>query len=96
MGSEPGIGWNRTCRPQGYPTWVLCDETFNKAGIRRYLERHGPIENLQFVFVPPNRCEKLLRRVPGLYYLTRTCGIAGRTRLHAGFMKICHSICCTK
>ena len=29
---------------------------------------HGPIENLHFVFVPPSRWEKLLRRVPGAYF----------------------------
>ena len=72
MGSEPGIGWNRALQAaRGYPTCVLCDEEFNRAGIERYIERHGQIDNLQFVFVPPNRFEKFLSRVPGLYYLTQ-------------------------
>ena len=70
MGSEPGIGWNRAIQAaREYPTWVLCDEAFNRAGIEQYLNSHGPIENLHFVFVPSGRWEKLLRRLPGTYYL---------------------------
>ena len=40
MGSEPGLGWNRALQAaQLYPTWVLCDEDFNRAGIERYLQQ---------------------------------------------------------
>ncbi len=69
MGSEPGLGWNRALQAAKlYPTWVLCDESFNRVGIERHLEIHGPIENLHFVYVPPNRWEQRLRLIPGTFY----------------------------
>lgn len=70
IGSEPGIGWNRAVQAaKHFPTWMLCDESYNRAAIERHLSQFGPIDNLQFVFVPPSRWETLLRRLPGTFYL---------------------------
>ncbi len=70
IGSEPTVGWNRAlAAAEHYATWVLCDEEYNRAAIELYLARNGAIENLQFVYVPPGRADRLLRRISGSFYL---------------------------
>ncbi len=68
-GSEPGLGWNRALQAaRQFSTWVLCDAEMSRAAIEAYLKAHGPIPRLEFVFVPPNRFEQRLRRLPGMFY----------------------------
>ena len=68
-GSEPGAGWNRALQTaRFFPTWVLCDETINRAVIEQFVTENGPIANLHFVYVRQNRFEQRLRRLPGLFY----------------------------
>jgi glycosyltransferase involved in cell wall biosynthesis len=68
-GSELGMGWNRAVQAaKEFSTWVLCDEEICREPIERHLAEHGPIPNLQFVFVPPNRFEQRLRKIPGAFY----------------------------
>jgi glycosyltransferase involved in cell wall biosynthesis len=69
IGSEPGLGWNRALQAaKVLPTWVICDEAYNRAAIERYIGRNGPIPNLEFVYVPPSRTEEFLQRFPGMFY----------------------------
>jgi glycosyltransferase involved in cell wall biosynthesis len=69
IGSEPGVGWNRALQAaKVLPTWVVCDEAYNRAAIERYIGRNGPIPNLQFVYVPPSPTEGFLQRFPGMFY----------------------------
>ncbi len=69
-GSEPGMGWNRAVdAARHFDTWVLCRESLCAAGIEAYLDRHGPVSGLHFVFVPESRFERLLERIPGMMYL---------------------------
>jgi glycosyltransferase involved in cell wall biosynthesis len=68
-GSEPGLGWNRALQAaRQFSTWVLCDAETSRAAVEAYLKAHGPIPRLEFVFVPPNRFEQRLRRLPGMFY----------------------------
>jgi glycosyltransferase involved in cell wall biosynthesis len=69
LGSEPGVGWNRAVQAaERFDCWVLCDEEMNQEAIRRYLAQHGPLAGLEFVFVPSGRCERWLRRLPGVCF----------------------------
>ncbi len=69
-GSESGSGWNRALQAaEEFDTWVLCDEHLNGNLIRNYLQRHGPIAGLEFIFVPCSRWERFLRRLPAVCYV---------------------------
>jgi glycosyltransferase involved in cell wall biosynthesis len=70
LGSEPGIGWWRAIEISRYcDTWVLTDANDWQARISDYLERHGPIPNLHFVFVPRHRWEAAAEYKPLLNYV---------------------------
>jgi glycosyltransferase involved in cell wall biosynthesis len=51
-GSEPGVGWNRAIEAaRTCDTWAVCEEGRYGPPIRAYLDRHGPIPGLTFIFV---------------------------------------------
>lgn len=88
QGSEPGMGWNfAMMAAQEYETWVICEERKFADEIQRYLDEHGPIPNLNFVFVPEKAWAGPMWRIPGLGYLSyhwwhqRACELA--KQLHA-------------
>ncbi|HEY2826130.1 MAG TPA: glycosyltransferase [Pirellulales bacterium] len=69
FGSEPGLGWNWVVQAaKRFPTWVICDEQYNRAAIERFIARNGPIANLKFEYVAGSRSETFLCRVPGAFY----------------------------
>jgi len=87
-GSEPGMGWNRAVQAaRQFDTWVLCEGTRCEPAIRSYLEAHGEIPGLHFVYVPRTRWEQWLAKVPALYYLAYNLwhrrAYAVAKRLHA-------------
>jgi glycosyltransferase involved in cell wall biosynthesis len=92
-GSEPGVGWNRAVESARHcDTWVLCEEHRYGPPVRRYLDRHGPIPGLEFVFVPKDRrLQEWLKSVPGLEYLSynlwqrRAYRVARRLHAEVGF-----------
>ena len=68
-GSEPGSGWNRALQAaRDCDTWVVCSES-SAQEISQYLATHGPIDGLQFEFVPSPMWEHWLWNTPGLFYL---------------------------
>src|SRR3954451_16727471 len=68
-GSEPGVGWNRALlAAKDFDTWVLTEDSTYGAAIRQYLETHGPIDGLTFVYIPRSRLSRFLRHRLGLYY----------------------------
>lgn len=68
-GSEPGVGWNRAVGAARFcDVWVMTCEQDWRQTISDYLDKHGAIPGLQFVFVPHGALEMLLRRIPGMYY----------------------------
>jgi glycosyltransferase involved in cell wall biosynthesis len=68
-GSEPGVGWNRAfLAAQDFDTWVITEDADYGAVIRQYLKSHGPVDGLQFVYVPKSRLVRLLRYGLRLYY----------------------------
>jgi glycosyltransferase involved in cell wall biosynthesis len=70
IGSEPGMGWNRALQAaKEFSTWIICDSETSRGGVDRYLLQHGPIENLKFVFVPPNWFEQKLSKLPGTFWV---------------------------
>jgi glycosyltransferase involved in cell wall biosynthesis len=55
-GSEAGVGWHRAVQSaKHFDTWVICEEHEFAAEIRQYLDTHGDIPGLNFVFVPINQ-----------------------------------------
>ena len=67
-GSEPGVDLHRALQTaKRYDTWVIW-EGYWQESISRWLEEHGPVPGLHFVFVPHTRMELALRRLPGCYY----------------------------
>ena len=69
-GGEPGMGWNRVLEMARYfDTWVLCKQQRYEPDIRKYFAEQGHCKGLHFQFVPRTRFEKLLKRIPGLFYL---------------------------
>jgi glycosyltransferase involved in cell wall biosynthesis len=71
QGSEPGLGWNRAIQTAKHcDTWVICEGNECSEAVRDYLKTRGEIPGLTFEFLPKNRFERLLERVPGLYYLS--------------------------
>src|SRR5215213_4258487 len=52
-GSEPGVGWRRATEIARYcDVWVLTKKDGMEPRIAGYIEEHGPIPNLEFVYVP--------------------------------------------
>ena len=52
-GSEAAVGWNRAIQSaKRFDTWVICEEREFAGEIRQYLDSHGEIPGLHFVFVP--------------------------------------------
>lgn len=69
-GSEPAVGWNRAlASAKDFDTWVICLGIFEPA-IRRFEQLHGAIPGLRFVPVHKSWFARLLRKIPGLYYLS--------------------------
>ena len=63
-GSEAGIGWHRAVQSaKHFDTWVICEEHEFADEIRRYLDAHGDVPGLHFVFVPINRREWVMGNV---------------------------------
>jgi len=87
-GSEPGVGWGRATHLAQYcDVWVLTEPDGMQPRIDAYLQRHGPIPNLEFVFIPHTPWElklerqRLLRYVAYRRWLRRAVQVA--RRLHA-------------
>jgi glycosyltransferase involved in cell wall biosynthesis len=69
-GSEPGIGWSRATELARYcDVWVLTEKDGNQPHIAAYLEKHGPIANLQFVYVSHRSWELAVYEKPLLKYV---------------------------
>ena len=57
-GSEAGVGWHRAVQSaRHFDTWVICEEHEFAAEIREYLDAHGEVPGLNFVFVPIDQRE---------------------------------------
>ncbi len=70
-GSEQGVGWHRAIEAAKYhETWVLCRQQGNEDDIRQYFAKHGEPEGLHFCFVPFNRFEIFIKKIPGFFYLS--------------------------
>ncbi len=87
-GSENAVGWNRAVEAaRRCDTWVLCYREWNEPVVRPWLDEHGNVPGLHFVFVPKGPALRGLSRLPGCYYLglrlwnRRALGAA--RRLHA-------------
>lgn len=69
--SEANVGWHRALQAARVcDTWVLCPEHPAGDRIKPFLEAHGPIPGLSFIFVPDGWIGRLLKRIPGGYYLS--------------------------
>lgn len=70
-GSEPGTGWHRAVEAaKQFDIWVICEEGEFRKSIERHVKETGRIRGLEFRFVGRTRFERILGRVPGLYYLS--------------------------
>jgi glycosyltransferase involved in cell wall biosynthesis len=87
-GSEPGVGWGRATEIARYcDVWVLTKEDGMRPRITAYLEEHGPIPNLEFVYIPRTPLELAIGQKWPLKYIAyrrwlRRAYRVGR-RLHA-------------
>lgn len=69
-GSEAAVGWNRALQAARYgDVWLICEETEFGPEIREYLDKHGPIPGLEFVFVPMHPTWRKLGNYSALWYL---------------------------
>lgn len=69
-GSEAAVGWNRALQAARYcDVWLICEETEFGPEIRDYLDQHGPIPGLEFVFVPMHPTWRKLGNYSALWYL---------------------------
>jgi glycosyltransferase involved in cell wall biosynthesis len=69
-GSEKGIGWNWVVEIAKYfDTFVICKQQRFEKDIRRWLTENGAIAGLHFYFVPRTRFEKLMKIIPGLFFI---------------------------
>jgi glycosyltransferase involved in cell wall biosynthesis len=69
-GSEAAVGWNRALQAARYgDVWLICEETEFGPEIREYLDKHGPIRGLEFVFVPMHPTWRKLGNYSALWYL---------------------------
>jgi len=65
------MGWNFAVQAARYcDTWLVCERHKWFADIRRYLETHGEIPGLRFVFVPERAWGALAWRIPWVGYLS--------------------------
>lgn len=92
LGSEAGVGWHNAIETaKRFDTWVMTEENWCGPAIRRYLEQHGPIPGLNFVFVRKGSLASILHHLPGLYYVSynfwqrRAFGVAKRLHNEIGF-----------
>lgn len=91
-GSEPGVGWNRATQIARYcDVWVLTNKHGMQPRIDAYLEEHGPIPNLEFVYIPRAQWELAISQTWPLKYLAyrtwlrRAFGVARRLHAQVGF-----------
>ena len=92
-GSESAVGWNRAVQAaKHFDTWVICEEREFKPDIIRYLQEHGDIPGLNFVFVPMPRRQWSLGQVHGTLWYTmlnlwhrRAYAVARRLHEEIGF-----------
>jgi glycosyltransferase involved in cell wall biosynthesis len=69
-GSEAGVGWGRAYETaKHFDTWVICKKQKYEDEVRRFVEEHGDIPNLRFYFVPRTILEKIIKSIPGFYYV---------------------------
>jgi len=69
-GSEPGVGWNRAYETaKHFDTWVICKKQKYEDDIKRYFSEHGDIPTLHICFVSRTRMEKIIKSIPGLFYV---------------------------
>jgi len=69
-GSEPGVGWNRAVEMANHcDVWVVCNEEDCRAWIEDYLAKHPDNPHLKFIYIPHERVDKLLTRLPGCFYV---------------------------
>jgi len=69
-GSEPGCGWHRALEISKYfDTWVLCKKQKYEDDINRYVAETGQVPGLTFCFVDRTKFEKILKKIPGLFYV---------------------------
>ena len=68
-GSEPGVGWNRALQAaRDFDTWVITEDAKSGTAIRRYLQEHGPIPGLEFVYIPKSPWVKPLAYRLGFFF----------------------------
>ncbi len=87
-GSEPGVGWNFAVQAARHcDTWVICEQHKFMPHIRRYLDAHGEVPGLRFVFVPERAWAAAAWRIPGMGYLSYNLwqrrALRAARRLHA-------------
>ncbi len=69
-GSEPGAGWHRVLEISKYcDAWVICKEKRYQSDIVRYVAENGPLNGLTFHFVKNTKFEKILKGLPGFWYV---------------------------
>jgi glycosyltransferase involved in cell wall biosynthesis len=69
-GSEPKSGWSRALETQRHcDTWVICEERESRQAIENYSEGRDPKSLPRFCYVELSGLERLLARIPGLYYV---------------------------
>ncbi len=69
-GSEPGIGWNRAKEISRYcDVWAICNEQGCKGPIESYLASNPDERTVNFVYVPRDRLDLTLEKLPGLFYV---------------------------
>lgn len=70
-GSESMVGWQRCVQAARYfDTWVVCAPDVSREGIDEYVAEHGPIDNLEIVYVAKSKLLETLERIPGLFYMS--------------------------
>lgn len=70
-GSEPGVGWGRACQTARYfRTWVICHAFYSQNEIAKYVSESGPIEGLNFIFLPGTPIENLFLKTPLRFYVS--------------------------
>lgn len=87
-GSECAVGWHGVRQIARWAdVWVLCQDGPFGDEIRRYLTRHGPLDGIQFTYVPKSALVRTLMRLPGTYYfgyrLWQQAAYREARRLHA-------------
>ena len=56
------MGWNRALQAaRDFDTWVITEDAKSGTVIRRYLQEHGPIPGLEFVYIAKSALVQLLQ-----------------------------------